>query len=33
VGLLADLEKAKQESARLVSRWEELETKREASRA
>ncbi|WP_438006666.1 ABC-F family ATP-binding cassette domain-containing protein [Sorangium sp. So ce321] len=30
-GLLSDLERAKQEAARLVSRWEELETKREAA--
>ncbi|MCC6554587.1 MAG: ABC-F family ATP-binding cassette domain-containing protein [Polyangiaceae bacterium] len=28
-GLVADLDRAKQESARLVARWEELETKRE----
>ncbi|MGK4008741.1 ABC-F family ATP-binding cassette domain-containing protein [Sorangium sp. So ce1036] len=30
-GLLSELERAKQEAARLVSRWEELETKREAA--
>ncbi|WP_437622171.1 ABC-F family ATP-binding cassette domain-containing protein [Sorangium sp. So ce1151] len=30
-GLLSDLERAKQEAARLVGRWEELETKREAA--
>lgn len=30
-GLLAELERAKQEVARLVSRWEELEMKREAA--
>ncbi|WP_437779546.1 ABC-F family ATP-binding cassette domain-containing protein [Sorangium sp. So ce1097] len=30
-GLLSDLERAKKEAARLVSRWEELETKREAA--
>ncbi|XXT19158.1 ABC-F family ATP-binding cassette domain-containing protein [Sorangium sp. So ce429] len=30
-GLRSELERAKQEAARLVSRWEELETKREAA--
>ncbi|KYF65179.1 ABC-F family ATP-binding cassette domain-containing protein [Sorangium cellulosum] len=30
-GLLSDLDRARQEAARLVSRWEELETKREAA--
>ncbi|WP_437278278.1 ABC-F family ATP-binding cassette domain-containing protein [Sorangium sp. So ce375] len=30
-GLLSELERAKEEAARLVSRWEELETKREAA--
>jgi ATP-binding cassette subfamily F protein uup len=30
-GLLSELERAKQDAARLVSRWEELETKREAA--
>ncbi|WP_437812357.1 ABC-F family ATP-binding cassette domain-containing protein [Sorangium sp. So ce1078] len=30
-GLLSELEREKQEAARLVSRWEELETKREAA--
>ncbi|WP_437998180.1 ABC-F family ATP-binding cassette domain-containing protein [Sorangium sp. So ce185] len=30
-GLLAELDREKQEAARLVSRWEELETKREAA--
>ncbi|AUX48559.1 ABC transporter ATP-binding protein [Sorangium cellulosum] len=30
-GLLSELDRAKQEAARLVSRWEELETKREAA--
>ncbi|WP_437505894.1 ABC-F family ATP-binding cassette domain-containing protein [Sorangium sp. So ce1099] len=30
-GLLSELERAKQEAARLVGRWEELETKREAA--
>ena len=31
-GLRADLDRAREDSARLVARWEELETKREASR-
>ncbi|AUX37997.1 MULTISPECIES: ABC-F family ATP-binding cassette domain-containing protein [Sorangium] len=30
-GLLSELDREKQEAARLVSRWEELETKREAA--
>ncbi|WP_434044420.1 MULTISPECIES: ABC-F family ATP-binding cassette domain-containing protein [Sorangium] len=30
-GLLSDLDRARQDAARLVSRWEELETKREAA--